>query len=399
MPVLDLPFLAELTGLRRDIHAHPELAFQERRTADLVAAELLRHGLEVHRGLAGTGVVGVLRRGASGRMIGLRADMDALPLAELNEFPHHSRHPGKMHACGHDGHTAMLLGAARHLAACPDFDGSVVFIFQPAEESEGGAAVMIAEGLFERFPVDAVFGLHNWPGVPVGEMVVMPGPVMAGTCTFEITVRGHGCHAAMPHQGVDSIIAGSQLVQALQTVVSRTLHPCDAAVVSVTQFHAGEAWNIIPEAALLRGTIRTFKPEVQEAVERAIERLCNGIGAAHGAQLAVRFDHRYPPTVNSAAEAGFCQAVAREVLGQERVLTDALPSMGAEDFAYMLREKPGCYVWLGNGPGTGGCTLHNPHYDFNDEILALGISYWVRLVQRALPRREADAVGREEALR
>ena len=385
-PLLDLPFLAELTAQRRDIHAHPELAFNEARTADLVAGELERYGLEVHRGIARTGVVGVLRAGTSPRMIGLRADMDALPLAEMNEFPHHSRYAGKMHACGHDGHTAMLLGAARYLVADPGFDGIAVFIFQPAEESEGGAAVMIEDGLFERFPVESVFGLHNWPGIPVGEMAVMPGPVMAGTCAFEIVVRGHGCHAAMPHQGVDSIVAGAQLVQALQTVVSRTLHPCESAVVSVTQFHAGEAWNIIPEEVVLRGTIRSFKPEVQENIERAIERLCSGIAAANGAQISVHFDHRYPPTVNSVDEAKFCQEVAAQVFGPERVLTNILPSMGAEDFAYMLREKPGCYVWLGNGPGIGGCTLHNPHYDFNDELLTLGVSYWVQLVRRALPK-------------
>ncbi len=386
LPLLDLPFLAELTALRRDIHAHPELAFDENRTADIVARELERYGLEVHRGIAKTGVVGVLRAGTSSRMIGLRADMDALPLCELNEFPHHSKHQGKMHACGHDGHTAMLLGAARYLADNPDFDGIAVFIFQPAEESEGGAAVMIEDGLFERFPVEAVFGLHNWPGIPVGEMMAMPGPVMAGTCAFEIIVRGHGCHAAMPHQGIDAIVTGAQLVQALQTVVSRTLHPCESAVVSVTQFHAGEAWNIIPEEVVLRGTIRTFKPEIQEAVERAIERLCSGIAAANGAQISVHFDHRYPPTVNSPAEAKFCQEVAAEVFGADKVLTDILPSMGAEDFAYMLNEKPGCYVWLGNGPGTGGCTLHNPHYDFNDELLRLGASYWVQVVRRWLPR-------------
>jgi hippurate hydrolase len=384
--LLELPFLAELTALRRDIHAHPELAFNENRTADIVARELERYGLEVHRGIAKTGVVGVLRAGTSSRMVGLRADMDALPLCELNEFPHHSKHQGKMHACGHDGHTAMLLGAARYLADNPDFDGIAVFIFQPAEESEGGAAVMIEDGLFERFPVEAVFGLHNWPGIPVGQMMAMPGPVMAGTCAFEISVRGHGCHAAMPHQGIDAIVTGSQLVQALQTVVSRTLHPCESAVVSVTQFHAGEAWNIIPEEVILRGTIRTFKPEIQEAVERAIERLCSGIAAANGAQINVHFDHRYPPTVNSPAEAKFCQQVAAEVFGADKVLTDILPSMGAEDFAYMLNEKPGCYVWLGNGPGTGGCTLHNPHYDFNDELLTLGASYWVNLVRRWLPR-------------
>ncbi len=380
------PFLDELAALRRDLHAHPELAFQETRTADIVARELERYGLEVHRGLAKTGVVGVLKAGNSPRMIGLRADMDALPLTELNEFPHHSKQPGKMHACGHDGHTAMLLGAARHLAENPDFDGTVAFIFQPAEEAEGGAAVMIEDGLFERFPVEAVFGLHNWPGIPVGQMAAMPGPIMAGTCGFEIEVRGHGCHAAMPQQGVDAIVTAAQLVQALQTVVSRNLHPCESAVVSVTQIHAGHAWNVIPESVLLRGTIRSFRAEVQDTVERAIERLCSGIAAANGAQISTNFDHRYPPTVNSAAEARLCQDVAREVFGTANLLPDELPSMGAEDFAYMLREKPGCYVWLGNGPGTGGCTLHNPHYDFNDALLPLGIAYWDALVRRVLAR-------------
>jgi amidohydrolase len=380
----DATFLSDLAAIRRDIHAHPELAFNETRTADLVAAELTRYGVEVHRGLAKTGVVGVIRAGSSPRMIGLRADMDALPLKEMNEFPHRSKHEGCMHACGHDGHTTMLLGAARYLSQHRNFDGTVVFIFQPAEESEGGAAVMIEDGLFEQFPVDAVYGLHNWPGIPVGEMAVMPGPVMAGTCAFEITVRGHGCHAAMPHQGVDTIVAASQLVQALQTVVSRNLHPCDAAVVSVTQFHSGSAWNIIPEEAVLRGTIRTFKPEVQELVERAVERLCSGIAAANGAQIGVVFDHRYPPTVNSVAETGICREVAATLLGDDKVRQDELPSMGAEDFAYMLKEKPGCYVWLGNGPGLGGCTLHNPHYDFNDEIIALGVRYWAALVAETL---------------
>jgi hippurate hydrolase len=380
----DATFLSDLATIRRDIHAHPELAFDETRTADLVAAELQRYGVEIHRGLAKTGVVGVIRAGSSKRMIGLRADMDALPLKEMNEFPHRSKHEGCMHACGHDGHTTMLLGAARYLSQHKNFDGTVVFIFQPAEESEGGAAVMIEDGLFEKFPVDAVYGLHNWPGIPVGEMAVMPGPVMAGTCAFEISVRGHGCHAAMPHQGVDTIVAASQLVQALQTVVSRNLHPCDAAVVSVTQFHSGSAWNIIPEEAVLRGTIRTFKPEVQELVERAVERLCSGVASANGAQIGVVFDHRYPPTVNSVAETAICREVAATLLGDDKVRKDELPSMGAEDFAYMLKEKPGCYVWLGNGPGLGGCTLHNPHYDFNDEIIGLGVSYWVGLVEKTL---------------
>ncbi len=383
MKLLDLPFLADITAIRRDIHAHPELAFEESRTADVVAQALESYGIEVHRGLAGTGLVGVIKGtgGNSPRMIGLRADMDALPMPELNTFEHRSRHQGKMHACGHDGHTAMLLGAARYLSEHRDFDGTVVFIFQPAEEGEGGAKVMIEQGLFNQFPVDAVFGLHNWPGLPVGQMAIMPGPVMAGTCGLEILIRGHGCHAAMPHQGVDTILVGTQVIQALQSVISRNLHPCDAGVISVTQFHAGDAWNVIPEDAVLRGTIRTFKAEVQQLVERRIQEICDGIAATYGAKIEVRYEHRYPPTVNSAPEAHFCQNIAAQLIGNENVIKSELPSMGAEDFAYMLLEKPGCYVWLGNGPGEGGCTLHNPHYDFNDDITALGISYWVALTK------------------
>ena len=389
MNLLDISFLADLAAIRHDIHAHPELAFNEARTAELVARELTAYGLEVHRGLAKTGVVGVLRKGSSTRAIGLRADLDALPLLEKNSFSHRSRHEGRMHACGHDGHTTMLLGAARYLAEnrdSLDFDGTVNFIFQPAEESEGGAAVMIEDGLFKMFPMDAVFGLHNWPGIPVGEMAVRPGAVMAGTSAFEISVSGHGCHAAMPNQGVDTLVVASQLVLALQTVVARNLHPCESAVVSVTQIHGGEALNIIPDDAVLRGTIRSFKPEVQELVEKAIERLCSGIASAFGAQIKAVFDHRYPPTVNTVPEAALCCRVAEALLGTDKVRKNELPSMGAEDFAYMLQEKPGCYVWLGNGPGVRGCTLHNPHYDFNNELIPYGISYWVRLVETALKR-------------
>ena len=387
MRPIELPYLSELVALRRDLHAHPELAYKETRTAEIVARELAAYGLEVHRGLAGTGVVGVLRQGDSPRAIGLRADMDALPLQEKNDFPYRSRHPGAMHGCGHDGHTAMLLGAARYLAqhrSTLDFSGTVYFIFQPAEESEGGAARMIADGLFRQFPMDAVYGLHNWPGIPVGEMAITPGPVMAGTCVFEINVRGHGCHAAMPHQGVDTVLVASQLALALQSIVARNVHPCESAVVSVTQIHAGEATNVIPDDAVLRGTLRSFKPEVQELVERSIERICAGIASTYGAQISVRYDQRYPPTVNSVAEAELCHRAARHVLGEGRVRKNELPSMVAEDFAYMLQEKPGCYVWLGNGPGSGGCSLHNPHYDFNDEILPLGVAYWVRLVETVL---------------
>ena len=387
MKLLDIPFLQDLIAIRRDIHAHPELAFHETRTADIVARELASYGLEVHRGLAKTGVVGTLRKGKGTRAIGLRADMDALPVEEKNAFAHCSRHAGKMHACGHDGHTTLLLGAARYLAEnkdALDFDGTVHFIFQPAEESEAGADVMVKDGLFDLFPVEAVYGLHNWPGIAVGEMSVMPGPVMAGTCAFEISICGHGCHAAMPHQGVDAIVAGAQLVQALQTVVSRTLHPCESAVVSVTQIHGGEAWNVVLDDAVLRGTLRTFKPHVQALVESSIERLCAGIAATFGATIKASYDRRYPPTVNSAAETELCRRAAGAVFGETQVRRDDIPSMAAEDFAYMLQVKPGCYVWLGNGPGTGGCSLHNPHYDFNDEILPLGISYWVKLVETVL---------------
>ena len=387
MKLLDIPFLPDLIAIRRDIHAHPELAFHETRTADIVARELASYGLEVHRGLAKTGVVGTLRKGTGTRAIGLRADMDALPVEEKNAFAHCSRHAGRMHACGHDGHTTLLLGAARYIAEnkdALDFDGTVHFIFQPAEESEAGADVMVKDGLFDQFPVEAVYGLHNWPGIAVGEMSVMPGPVMAGTCAFEIAIGGHGCHAAMPHQGVDTLVVASHLVLALQTVVARSLHPCESAVVSVTQIHGGEALNVIPDDAVLRGTIRTFKPEIQDQVEAAIERLCAGIAATFGATIKAIYDRRYPPTVNSAAETELCRRAAGAVFGETQVRRDDIPSMAAEDFAYMLQVKPGCYVWLGNGPGTGGCSLHNPHYDFNDEILPLGISYWVRLVETAL---------------
>lgn len=388
MSQYELPFLAEIVAIRRDLHAHPELSFNEHRTADVVARELVACGLEVHRGLAGTGVVGVLRMGSGRRAIGLRADMDALPVEEKNDFAHRSTHSGCMHACGHDGHTAMLLGAARYLTSQReqlDFDGTVYFIFQPAEESEGGALVMVNEGLFEAFPMDAVFGLHNWPGIPVGEMAVMPGPVMAGTCCFEIIVRGKGCHAGMPHQGVDSLVVASHLVLTLQTIVSREIHPCDAAVVSVTQIHGGQALNVIPDEVILRGTIRSFRPEIQQRIEQSIEGLCDGVARAFGAQISVGFDQRYPPTINDRNEALRCQRVAESVVGSGNVRRDELPSMGAEDFAYMLRERPGCYVWLGNGAegdkGAGACSLHNSRYDFNDDILSLGIRYWVALVK------------------
>ncbi|MCC6610418.1 MAG: amidohydrolase [Burkholderiales bacterium] len=377
---------AEMQGWRHALHAQPETAFEETRTAELVAQALNAAGIEVHRGLAGTGVVGTLRSGTGSHAVGLRADMDALPIQEANTFAHRSRVAGKMHACGHDGHVAMLLGAAKHLAATREFDGTVHFIFQPAEENEGGGRAMVQEGLFERFPVDAVFGMHNWPGLPVGEFAVMPGPMMASSDVFEITLTGRGGHAAMPHHAVDPIVAGSHLVQALQTIVSRNALPADAAVVTVTQFHGGDAWNVIPGEVVLRGTARAFRPEVQDLIESGIARICNGVATAFGAEAAIRYERRYPPTVNTPREAAFAAEVMRSLAGDERVHTNLAPTMGAEDFAFMLQVKPGAYAWIGNGPGESGCVLHNPRYDFNDEILALGASYWVRLAERFLAR-------------
>jgi hippurate hydrolase len=386
MPLIDrlTTLHDEMTAWRRDIHAHPETAFEETRTAQLVAEKLSSFGVEVHRGLAKTGVVGALRAGSARRAIGLRADLDALHIHEQNAFPHRSRHHGRMHACGHDGHTAMLLGAACYLAETRRFDGTVYFIFQPAEENEGGGRAMVAEGLFERFPVEGIYGMHNWPGMPVGKLGVLPGPVMASFDIFEIAVTGRGAHGAMPHTGVDPVVAGSALVQALQTIPSRTLNPIEPAVVTVTQFHAGDAWNVIPEQAILRGTTRAFRPEVQAEIEAGIRRVCAGIDATHGTRSSVRYERRYPPTINHPHETGIAAAAMAKVVGSENVLTDLQPTMGSEDFAFMLQAKPGCYVWIGNGPGEGGCVLHNPRYDFNDAILPIGASYWATLVEQVL---------------
>ncbi len=376
--------LPGLTALRHEIHRHPELAFEEQRTANHVAEWLTRAGIEVHRGLAGTGVVGVLKAGTSPRSIGLRADMDALPIQEQNPYPHRSVHDGKMHACGHDGHTAMLLGAAEYLAKTRRFDGTVYFIFQPAEETIGGARVMIEEGMLQRFPMEAVYGMHNWPGLPAGQFAIHAGPVMACADQFDIVVRGHGAHAAMPQQGRDPLVAGAALVQALQSIVSRNTDPLDSVVLSITRFHAGDAYNVIPDEARIGGTVRAFRPEVEDVVESAMERVCGGIGAAHGVQVSLDYRRGYPPTVNTPVEAKRCAQVAAQLVGVEQVRTDLNPSMGAEDFAYFLRERPGCYIWIGNGLGEGGCMLHNPHYDFNDGILSLGASYWVRLAETQL---------------
>ncbi len=378
------PLQSKLTAIRRDIHAHPELAFEERRTAELVARHLEALGIETHRGIGGTGVVGVVRGRRGLRAIGLRADMDALPITERNEFAHKSTIQGCMHACGHDGHTTMLLGAAEALAARRDFDGTVYLIFQPAEEGEGGAPAMIADGLFERFPMEAVFGMHNWPGMEAGSFAVHAGPVMASADRFDIRVLGVGAHAAMPHLGVDPMPAAAALVQAAQTIVSRTLDPIDAAVVSITQFHAGEAYNVIPDRAELCGTVRTFSAPVQDRIEAALRRMCAGVADAYGVSIEFEYRRGYPPTINTVAEAGICAEVARALVGSDRVNTTARPSMGAEDFAFFLQHKPGAYVWIGNGPGEGGCMLHNPNYDFNDEVLPAGVAYWCALVQRLL---------------
>ena len=381
------PLSGAMRELRRDIHAHPELAFEENRTAAIVARELAACGIEVHTGLAKTGVVGTLRAGSSSRAIGLRADMDALPMQEHNDFAHRSRHAGKMHACGHDGHTAMLLGAAKHLAATKRFDGVVHFIFQPAEEGGGGGREMVKEGLFERFPVKAVYGMHNWPGMAVGEFAMRPGPMMASSDTVEILIRGRGAHGALPHHGADPITAGAAIVQSLQTIVSRNLDPIDTAVISITQFHGGDAWNVIPEEVVLRGTVRAFREATQAMIEKRIREIAQNIALAHGTQAEVHYRRQYPALANTPEETRFCAEVARELAGAERVHAEFPPIMASEDFAFMLLARPGCYVFTGNGTAeqhAGGCMLHNPGYDFNDEALAVGAAYWVQLVEKAL---------------
>jgi len=389
MPIVNriADFHAELAAWRQEIHAYPETAFEEIRTADFVAKRLEDFGVAVHRGLAGTGVVGTLKGAAPGsRAIALRADMDALHIHEKNGVAYASTNPGKMHACGHDGHTTMLLGAARYLAETRNFAGTVHFIFQPAEENEGGGRVMVEEGLFEKFPVEAVYGMHNWPGMPVGKFALRPGPMMASFDIFEITVKGKGAHAALPHLGVDPVVTAAQIAMGLQTIASRNTHPLDSAVVSVTQIHGGDTWNVIPDEVVLRGTARSFKPRLQDAIEAGIRRIAEGCAAAMGASVEVRYERRYPPTVNSAAEAEIAAGIAAEVVGESNVDRDLTPTMGSEDFAFMLQAKPGCYIFIGNGGGDKAAGLHNPHYDFNDEILPLGASYWARLVERVLAK-------------
>ena len=379
-------FHDEMTEWRRDIHQHPELKFEENRTADLVAAKLEEFGIEIHRGLAKTGVVGTIRNG-DGPSIGLRADMDALPLEEKNTFKHASSNPGKMHACGHDGHTAMLLGAAKHLAASKNFKGTVNFIFQPAEEGGGGGELMIKEGLFEKFPVDSVYGLHNWPGMPAGTFGVASGPIMAAADMFDLTINGRGGHAALPDQCIDPIVVASQVVSALQTIPSRNTHPVDSVVISVTQIHAGDAYNVIPDSVRMHGTVRTFQQETRDKMPSSMLRVAEGVCAAYGATCELNYMSGYPATVNSVQEADISAKAVVDLLGEDKIIRNPTPSMGAEDFSYMLEARPGCYVWLGIGPGKGeaGCMLHSSSYDFNDDVLPTGASYWVKLVENELP--------------
>ena len=379
-------FHDEMTEWRRDIHQHPELKFEEIRTADLVAAKLEEFGIEIHRGLAKTGVVGTIRNG-DGPSIGLRADMDALPLEEKNTFKHASSNPGKMHACGHDGHTAMLLGAAKHLAASKNFKGTVNFIFQPAEEGGGGGELMIKEGLFEKFPVDSVYGLHNWPGMPAGTFGVSSGPIMAAADMFDLTINGRGGHAALPDQCIDPIVVASQVVSALQTIPSRNTHPVDSVVISVTQIHAGDAYNVIPDSVRMHGTVRTFQQETRDKMPSSMLRVAEGVCAAYGATCELNYMSGYPATVNSVQEADISAKAVVDLLGEDKIIRNPTPSMGAEDFSYMLEARPGCYVWLGIGHGKGeaGCMLHSSSYDFNDDVLPTGASYWVKLVENELP--------------
>lgn len=386
-------FAVEMTEFRRDLHAYPELGYQEERTADRVARRLASYGVEVRRGLAKTGVVGTLRRGNSTRSLGLRAELDALPMAELNHFAHRSRHEGRMHACGHDGHTTMLLGAARHLAEKGDFDGVVNFIFQPAEEGGAGADVMIREGLFNEFPCDAVFGMHNSPGLASGKFAIRSGPMMAGCAFFDITVGGVGGHGAMPETAVDPIVAASHIVSALQTIVSRNLRPFEPAVVTVTQIHAGDAYNVIPAHAVLRGTVRCFTPQIMDAIGKRIEHLAAGVASGLGATARTDYRVVYPPLVNHADEARHIANVAAELVGEENVVRDGRQMMASEDFSFMLNARPGAFINIGNGDGDGSCPVHNPNYDFNDAILPLGAALWVKLVEKRLARADEASLA------
>jgi len=373
-----------MVAWRRDIHANPETAFEEHRTANVVAQALGFMGLPVHRGLATTGVVATLENG-EGPSIALRADLDALNMQELGKPAHASTCVGKMHACGHDGHTAMLLGAAAHLARHKPFRGTVHFIFQPGEENEGGGRVMVEEGLFDRFPADAVYGMHNFPGLPRGQFAIRTGTMTAYLDTFEIVVTGKGSHGAMPETGIDSVVVASQLINALQTIVSRRTGATESAVVSVTQIHGGDTWNVIPEEVVLRGTVRTLDAAVQDRTEAAMRQVCEGVGQTHGAKIALKYMRGYPGVVNTPAETAAAVAAAASLVGEPQVHTDIPPAMGSEDFAFMLQKRPGAYIGIGAGEGENDPPVHNPYYDFNDNILPLGAAYWVALVKQQLP--------------
>lgn len=379
-------FHNEMTAWRRDLHEHPETGFEERRTAAVVADKLRAFGVdEVHTDIATTGVVGVLRAGSGGRMIGLRADMDALPIQESTGLPYASKTDGTMHACGHDGHTTMLLGAAKYLAETRNFDGTICLIFQPAEELLGGGRVMLEEGLLERFPVEQVYGLHNWPRRPLGAFAMRPGPVMAAADRFTMNLRGVGGHAAMPHFCRDPLVAGAQIIIALQSIVARNLDPIEQAVISATQMHAGDAYNVIPRDAMITGTARSFAPAVRDLLERRIGEIAKSVAEALEVEIDVQYERGYPPTVNSSAETELAAVAAAEVGGQERVDRDPPRVMGAEDFSYMLEQRPGCYIFMGNGGDDDAPMLHSPDYDFNDEALPYGASYWARLAEHILP--------------
>ncbi|WP_341715088.1 M20 aminoacylase family protein [Limnobacter sp.] len=378
---------------RRDIHAHPELRYEENRTAEIVAKRLTELGYEVETGIGQTGVVGLIQgKQGPGKMIGLRADMDALPIQERNQFPHASLHPGKMHACGHDGHVAMLLGAAQEIAENPNFKGSVALIFQPAEEGGAGAQRMIDDGLFQRYPVDAVFAMHNWPGLQEGEFAAHTGAVMASSNEFSVKILAKGAHAAMPDLGIDPVVIAAQLILAFQTIVSRSCKPVEPAVLSVTQIQAGEAINVIPDHAILQGTVRTFSIETLDLIEQQMSKLSTELCAAFGATAEMEFERKYPPTINSAEMAELAKNALKRVPEVTAVHTNLPPTMGAEDFAFMLQHKPGAYLWIGNGDGghrthghgIGPCTLHNPSYDFNDKILPLGVKAWLAITHAFL---------------
>ena len=379
---------AVVTAIRRNIHAHPELAFQEQRTSDLIATTLTEWGIPVYRGFGKTGVVGIVRGGTSTRAIGLRADIDALPMTEHNKFAHASVLAGKMHACGHDGHTAMLLAAARHWSNKRDFDGTAYLIFQPAEEAGGGAREMIKAGLFERFPMEAIFGVHNWPGLAVGQFAIGSGSVFASTNDFKITIRGRGSHAAMPHNGVDPVPVACQIVQGFQTVITRNKRPIDAGVISVTMIHAGEATNVVPDFCRIQGTVRSFTLEVLDLIERRMRQIAIATCEAFEATCEWEFHRNYPPTINYATETTFVRELLEKFVGPQNV-REFEPTMGAEDFSFFLQEKPGCYFLIGNGDGAhradgrgeGPCMLHNPSYDFNDDLIPIGGAMWVRLAE------------------